>query len=73
MKKAILKFKTSSNEDSREFIEVKLYNEDGKFIWRLAGENGNECEVLPLNPKTVKQAKLDAKSVFKLDMDASWA
>ena len=45
------------------FVFVKLYREADGLIWRLDGERGDPCQVLP-RPPSVAQAKADARAVY---------
>jgi len=73
--KAALKFTIASNDDSRERISVRLYREGCDYVWRITGNFGDECETLP-RPKSIKQARQDARAVFGRDkiwdMRANW-
>ena len=45
------------------FVDIKLYAEDGEYVWRIGGLLGDECEALP-RVKSLAQAKADARLVY---------
>ena len=43
---------------------VKLYRENVGLVWRIGNPLGDECEALT-RPGTVREAKRDARSVYR--------
>lgn len=43
--KAVRSLTIASNEDSRERVAIKLYKEDGMFVWRFGCELGDPVEL----------------------------
>lgn len=44
-------------------IPIKLYREDGEYVWRTPGHLGDEVETLP-RPSSLVQAKADVRMVY---------
>ena len=66
MGKALLSCRITVDHVDRKtpvYVFVKLYRENGGLVWRIGGHSGDECEALP-RPVTVREAKLDARSVY---------
>lgn len=64
--KSLLSFRITVDHEDRNtpvYANIKLYREDDCLIWRIDGENGDECETLP-RPKSIKSAKDDARAVY---------
>jgi hypothetical protein len=64
--KPLLKLRlTVDHEEDRSEVYswIMLLREEDGLIWRIDGPLGDEVEVLP-RPKTVKQAKEDARAVY---------
>ena len=74
--KALLSLRLTVDYEDRNspiYNYIKLYNEDGEFVWRIDSELGDECG-LP-RPKSVRQAKIDARAVYthsSFKPNASW-
>lgn len=55
--------------------EIKLYNEDGEYIWRLYDERGAEVKALP-HPKTLFEGKIYSywpdEKIYFYDSDNIW-
>jgi hypothetical protein len=72
--KSLLSFRITVDHEDRNtpvYANIKLYREDDCLIWRIDGENGDECETLP-RPKSIKSAKDDAPDqaiVFAVQFD----
>lgn len=64
--KTLLKFTITVDHEDRFTpvdVDIKLYAEDGEYVWRIGGPLGDECEGLP-RPKSLAQAKADARLVY---------
>lgn len=66
MAKSLLSFRITVDHQGRStpvYAHIKLYSEDDGLIWRIDGENGDECETLP-RPASLDRAKDDVRSVY---------
>ncbi len=80
MAKALLSFSILVDHDdagvgqpAREVrSEIKLYRENGALVWRMAGELGDEVEVLPRRPANVAAAKADVRATYGRDGAGVW-
>ena len=64
--KPLLKFTITADHEGRYTpadVDILLFREEGRLVWRIGGGLGDECESLP-RPPTVAQAKADARAVF---------
>lgn len=64
--KSLLSFRITVDHEDRNtpiYSNIKLYREDGELIWRINGENGDECETLP-RPNSIAGAKDDVRSIY---------
>ena len=67
--KPLLKFSILADHEDRHmplWVDVCLFRENSALVWRLHGPLGDECETLPRRPLSVKQAKADARLVYKV-------
>ncbi len=69
--KALLSFRiTVDHDDSGSkattpiYAHIKLFREEGSYVWRIGGENGDECEGMP-RPSSIKEAKEYAVASYR--------
>lgn len=66
--KPLLKFSILADHEDRHTpvrVDICLFRENDALVWRLHGPHGDECGTLP-RPVSVKQAKADARLVYKV-------